>query len=352
MSNNPAPSTKAFALHQRSTTNSASIDPTSASSASASASSTSHYNTSGNYNYNYNNPRTNTTTTVTPSQYMARLSDISQMDVQSAFDQMKNLLHPARSHQVFKLSYYRKQTKGHYARDDPAFVTLQISFLVLSAVAYSIAFNSEVDGGFWSTLFGFMFHSVVINYIAVGAIVATIGQTVANQYMVSDANLNLNLNSNSNMNVHDVESSTSMSPTKNLSSTSTNTSSSSSSSITTPTQTPVEWMYAFDIHCNAFFPFFIIIYILQYFLLPIVLPPTFFAFFISNTIYSVAFIYYFYITHLGYRSISHPAPLNHTEFFLAPVVVVVFVFVLNFIGYPFGLGWNASRIMAHLYFEA
>ena len=99
-------------------------------------------------NYTYNSR-------MTPSQYLTRLSDVSQMDVESAFDQMKSLLHPVRSHQVFKLSYYRKQTKGHYARDDPAFITLQVSFLILSSVAYSIAFNSD---GFWSTLFVFMFH--------------------------------------------------------------------------------------------------------------------------------------------------------------------------------------------------
>mmetsp|Transcript_16603 Transcript_16603/g.24821 ORF Transcript_16603/g.24821 Transcript_16603/m.24821 type:complete len:350 (+) Transcript_16603:166-1215(+) len=339
MSNNPVPSTKAFALHQRnSTAGTSSSSSTANENIKRSPTITSHYSSSGSIsNYTHNSR-------MTPSQYMSRLSDISQMDIQSAFDQMKSLLHPARSHQVFKLSYYRKQTKGHYARDDPAFVTLQISFLVLTSVAYSIAFNSN---SFFSTLFAFMFHSIIINYIGVGAIVATFGQAVANQYLFY----------NNNGSSNDVESNTVSSPSSAKSSP-TKTSSSSTSgpaSITTTTRTdttaqnPVEWMYAFDIHCNAFFPFFIIIYILQYFFLPIVLSNTFTAFFISNTLYSVAFIYYFYITHLGYRNISE---LNHTEFFLAPIVVVVFIFLLNFIGYPFGLGWNASRIMAHLYFEA
>jgi hypothetical protein len=43
--------------------------------------------------------------------------------------------------------------------------------------------------------------------------------------------------------------------------------------------------------------------------------------------------------------------LHNTEVFLFPLAVVVFIFVLNLIGYPLGFGWNASRIMAHLYFE-
>ena len=48
----------------------------------------------------------------------------------------------------------------------------------------------------------------------------------------------------------------------------------------------VEWMYAFDIHCNSFFPLFLLLYVLQFFLLPFLLngpffPPLFHFFFVS-----------------------------------------------------------------------
>lgn len=43
--------------------------------------------------------------------------------------------------------------------------------------------------------------------------------------------------------------------------------------------------------------------------------------------------------------------LVNTEVFLLPVCGVVFLFILNLLGYPFGMGFNASRIFAHLYFE-
>lgn len=314
-SNNPAPSSKAFALHQRS--NNASNNSTNGNNNDSASSNTTrpyyHTNTTANISNKYNSKM------MTPSQYMSRLTDISQMDMQSAFDQMKCLLNPSQAQRVYKLSYYRKQTKGHYARDDPAFVTLQITFLILSSVAYSIAFIEE---SFWKTLFVFLFHSVVINYIVVGIAIASIGQLVANQHLTNKDSSH----ESSEMIV----------------------SSSSSSSSTNHAMEPVEWMYAFDIHCNSFFPFFVIVYIVQYFLLPIVLSNSFFAFVLSNTIYTLAFGSYFYVTHLGYRNLPH---LKHTELFLIPMVVVVFVFILNFVGYPFGLGWNASRIMAHLYFE-
>ena len=33
----------------------------------------------------------------------------------------------------------------------------------------------------------------------------------------------------------------------------------------------VEWLYAFDIHCNSFFPLFIMLYVVQLVLSPILL---------------------------------------------------------------------------------
>jgi len=72
------------------------------------------------------------------------------------------------------------------------------------------------------------------------------------------------------------------------------------------------------------------------------------AFLISNVLYGIAFGWYFYVTHLGYRALPF---LSNTEIFLFPIAGVLFLFILNLVGYPFGFGWNASRIMAHLYFE-
>lgn len=64
----------------------------------------------------------------------------------------------------------------------------------------------------------------------------------------------------------------------------------------------VEWLYAFDVHVNAFFCSFLITYVLQYFLLPMLLSKSVFSCVLSNTLYATATIWYAYITHLGYRS--------------------------------------------------
>ena len=62
----------------------------------------------------------------------------------------------------------------------------------------------------------------------------------------------------------------------------------------------VEWLYSFDIHCNAFFPLFLILYVVQYFLLPVLLTDGFLPLLLSNSLYAIAFCYYHYITFLGY----------------------------------------------------
>ena len=197
----------------------------------------------------------NSSTNMTPEIYLQRLVDLSQMDIQSALDQMKSLLIPSQIQKVYKMAYYRKQTKNHWARDDPAFVAIQISLLIIASLAYSIAFRS--DSLIYNTLY-FCFHSVVINFALFGAIVATVARSIANQHLVVTTSSN-------------------------------------------HVRQTVEWMYAFDVHCNAFFPAFVLLYGLQYFLLPLVLKEGFVAFLVSNVLHSVGFFYYFYVTHLGYR---------------------------------------------------
>mmetsp|Transcript_28357 Transcript_28357/g.39909 ORF Transcript_28357/g.39909 Transcript_28357/m.39909 type:complete len:299 (+) Transcript_28357:156-1052(+) len=233
-----------------------------------------------------------------PTQYLSRLADVQQMDIQSALDQMKTLL-TTRPHVVYKTSYYRKQTKNHWARDDPAFCVLQVLFLLVSSIAYGVSFRIAA-----SSVIGFIINSILWNWLVAGLLIATLGREIANRYLT----------------VHQ-----------------------SSSHV----RQSVEWLYAFDIHCNAFFPLFIVLYVVQFFLLPLILGRSLLALIVANTLYAVAFAWYWYITHLGYRALPF---LSNTEVFLFPCAAVALVFVLNLIGYPFNLGINAARMMAHVYF--
>jgi hypothetical protein len=144
----------------------------------------------------------------TAAAHWSRWTDVSQMDWQSALDQMRCLL-TVRPYVVYKTAYYRKQTKNHWARDDPAFVLLQVLLLTISSVAYSIAFRTTILGGL-----SFLVSSIWWNWLFPGLLIATLGREFANRQLISMPLSNSHV------------------------------------------QQSVEWLYAFDIHCNAYFPLF------------------------------------------------------------------------------------------------
>eukprot|EP00667_Euglena_gracilis_P022339 EG_transcript_24827 len=92
------------------------------------------------------------------------------------------------------------------------------------------------------------------------------------------------------------------------------------------TRQEVEWLHAFDIHCNAFFPLFLMLYVVQYMLLPVLLTSAFVPRILANALYSAAFAYYFYITFVGFLELPI---LRNQEYFLYPIGAVVVLFILS-----------------------
>ena len=150
--------------------------------------------------------------TLTPQQYLQRMLDLEQMDLQSALDQMRALLsfYPQR---VSKMAYYRKQTKNHWARDDPAFCFLQIIMIAASSIAYGLAFRISS----FSAILGFVAKSILIHWLGFGVVMASVGRLVANQHLMTAERSSSHVKQN------------------------------------------VEWLYAFDVHCNAFVPLFVLL---------------------------------------------------------------------------------------------
>jgi UNC-50 family len=92
----------------------------------------------------------------------------------------------------------------------------------------------------------------------------------------------------------------------------------------------------------------IIIDLIQFFALPVALGEGYVSLFISNTLYAIAFGWYWYITHLGYRALPF---LSNTEIFLFPIAIILLFYCTILITYPLiGFGFNASRVVARLYF--
>lgn len=200
-------------------------------------------------------------------EYLWRTVNFRQMDFQYTYSQMVDLCRSP--HDVYKSTKFRKQIKNQWARDDPAFVVILAYFIVVATFAYSMFFGFTSFFHFLRVVVGHVF----IEFLFFGMCIATFMRWFANKHMKSPGLVSVA--------VH------------------------------------VEWLYAFDIHCNAFFPFFVLLYVVQYFLSPILIQKSFLSCVLANALYAFAGCYYLYITFLGYSILPF---LQRTERFLFPCI--------------------------------
>lgn len=125
-----------------------------------------------------------------------------------------------------------------------------------------------------------------MDYLVLGFITATFTYYISNKYLIHTSELGK----------------TAEAPKTNFDQISDQNQNSSNSSFLV-TQT-VEWFYSFDVHCNSFFPVFLILHVFHFFLLPLILflGNSIFSTLLANSIFLLAFFYYYYITFLGFTS--------------------------------------------------
>mmetsp|Transcript_13194 Transcript_13194/g.21422 ORF Transcript_13194/g.21422 Transcript_13194/m.21422 type:complete len:276 (-) Transcript_13194:1233-2060(-) len=226
--------------------------------------------------------------------YLRRVVYYPQMDFQYTFSQMGYLLKSPSK--VYKLTSWRNQTKNQWARDDPAFVVIVCLLILLVSVLYGIALGKAS--------FPLLLGLVAINiglFLGCGVLLATFGWWVSNTYFRARHS-------------HSVEQ-------------------------------EVEWLYAFDIHCNAYFPMFMLLYVLQFFMLPLLLSSSFAASFVADTLYVIAFSYYHYVSFLGYMYLPFLNKERVTSM-LYPIAVLVVTYALFVV-----LNINACRFTLSFFFN-
>uniref|UniRef100_A0A6B2LFX4 UNC-50 family protein n=1 Tax=Arcella intermedia TaxID=1963864 RepID=A0A6B2LFX4_9EUKA len=229
-------------------------------------------------------------------EYVRRMFKVKQMDIEETMWQMLNLcLNPKK---VYERTRYHKQTKNQWARDDPAFVAITIYCLIITSSAYAIAFNER---GFMQIVH-LIFWSIIVDFLIFGVLTATVGWYLSNKFLIHQE-----------PGLHSVEQS-------------------------------VEWLYAFDVHCNSFFPLFILLYVIQYLLIPILYSTSWFMAFLSDTLYLIAACYYYYITFLGYTILPF---LHNTQVLLYPIGVVVILYLIALL-----FGFNATLFVINFYFQS
>eukprot|EP00760_Papus_ankaliazontas_P001876 PhM_4_TR10713/c0_g2_i1/m.63759 len=214
---------------------------------------------------------------------LRRARNPNQMDFDSALSQMVQLCGNAQP--IYKLCKARKMTKNHYHRDDPAFVVVQLVFLAVSCLSYVTAFQLHLSPSFlqaWLTSFVWQ---VLVGYVVSGIVCVALTYGVAAKFMAPKGH------------VYEV-------------------------------RRDVEFLYALDIHCNAYFSYFMWTHVVQYFLLPLLLGSSFSARFLSNAIYAAGATHYFHTTFKGYVELPF---LSNQQVLLYPLVVLYGLFVLTMI---------------------
>ncbi|KAG9066153.1 Protein unc-50 [Linnemannia hyalina] len=185
---------------------------------------------------------------------------------------------------IYRNIHYHKQTKNQWARDDPAFMVILSGLLGCSAVVWGLVYGHGMIGILRMSLY-----MVFVDFVVIGVIVATV--CWASVYSTDQS---------------------------------------------------VEWQYAFDIHCNAFMPVIVLLYIIQLVFMKILLKDAWICTLLGNTLYMTAIVYYCYITFLGYNALPF---LRHPEMFLYPITIFAIVYVIALI-----LGINISSKVLFLYF--
>eukprot|EP00249_Psilotum_nudum_P011977 c23502_g1_i2 orf=203-952(+) len=229
------------------------------------------------------------------SQYLRRIIKWRQMDIEYTFWQMLHLCTSPKV--VYQHTKYHKQTKNQWARDDPAFVVICSLLVGVAAAAYCAAYSESYTHACLAVLSVVCFH-----FLLIGMCLATACWFLSNHYLREEAAANS----------HVVEQN-------------------------------VEWLYAFDVHCNSYFPLFVSLYVLQYFLSPLLIAQGFAPALLSNILFMVALSYYHYLNFLGYDVLPF---LDKTSFFLYPIGIIVIMF-------PFSLlaGFNPTRFALSFYFS-
>eukprot|EP00347_Sterkiella_histriomuscorum_P011661 403371600 len=208
--------------------------------------------------------------------YIFKMVRYKQMDFDLAvFLMINSLKSPAKLYQHTKRL---KQIRNQWHRDDPCLVSAISVLLFIIGFIYGIVLQKDFMIGY--IICGLKM--VLLHFALSGVIVSSICRWIAQQYMRKEDKVEVHKTLNT-----------------------------------------IEPMYAFDIHCNAFFPMFVFCYVLQLFLLPLTNREGIIPLLISNTLHFIGISYYFVLTFRGYAILPF---LRKQQYFLLPILLFALIY--------------------------
>ncbi|KJK67680.1 UNC-50 family protein [Aspergillus parasiticus SU-1] len=242
-----------------------------------------------------------------------------QMDFEMAIWEMTSLLIAPKK--VFKSIYYHvsiafnrwscylAETKNTWHRPDPSFTYLLCFFLLLTALAWGLAYAPS-----FGAIVRLSLLFIFVHFIGSSLLVSTIGYFVIGRLFGPDgAAASLSGLRGRRGRRRGAAQGLFVQPGE---------------------KDQLEFGYCFDVSNRAFFPLYLHLYVAQFLLLPLLTrsPNNFLSTFLGNTLYLSALAYYTYITFLGYNALPF---LHNTELLLLPILACAVLWLVSLI-----LGWG------------
>ncbi|SGZ53875.1 CIC11C00000001597 [Sungouiella intermedia] len=168
---------------------------------------------------------------------------------------------------MYRSNYmYKQQNNGKttYTRDDPSFLILVTAFLCISAIAWGATYSPNV----WDII-KLVINMVVFDFYVLGVFIATLLWAISNKLFNPQFRLLQAFSAASHYSVN-----------------------------------YIDWGFCFDVHCNSFLIIWCMLYLLQFFLLPVLtIKTSFLSLLLGNTLYFTAIGYYFVVTFYGFNSL-------------------------------------------------
>lgn len=224
---------------------------------------------------------------------------------------------------MYRSNYtYKQQNNGKtlYTRDDPSFLILLTGFLCISAIAWGATYSPNL----WDIV-KLVVNMVVFDFYVLGILIATVSWAISNKLFNPQFKL-LTAFSASHYAVN-----------------------------------YIDWGFCFDVHCNSFLIIWCLLYLLQFFMLPILtIKKLFVSLLLGNTLYFTAIGYYFVVTFYGFNSLpfvgnsyynrtgtgANPAKILQLTILagILPVLAILWVFSILF-------RFNVAYTMVDNYFN-
>jgi UNC-50 family len=203
-----------------------------------------------------------------------------------------------------------KETKNTWHRPDPSFTYLLSFFLLLTSLAWSLAYSPSL-----SSIIKLALMFIFVHFLGGSIFYATLAYFLVGRFLTSGRSIP-GLPNRTRRRQQGL-----FAPP--------------------PNSNPggggevLEFGYCFDVGIRAFFPVYVLLYVVQFILLLVLARNNPVSNFFANTLYLAAHSYWTIIIFLGYNSLHF---LHHTELLLTPLIVWVVLWLVATLS-----GWNMAE---------